>query len=467
MERTDRHLITKGWLTLSVSSLILAGILALLLVVARMPPFHHLVTDPLFFKRCLIVHVELSLFVWFFSFFAFLFTQLPTSKPAPLREMTGLSLSCVGVALLVISAGLPNSKPILSNYLPVIDHPLFNAGLLLFSLGVVITLLQSKLLPGEKDGENHLPEVIHPGLRSAGITLLAAVATIWASWLSTPGYLEAEAYYEVLFWGAGHVLQFANVAAMLSVWLLLTTLFTGEAPVSRKWSSRLFILLTLPTLFAPLVAIQGTTAPFYRRFFTMLMQWGIFPVSLIFLGLTVRCIWRAKRKGSFNGGGMATGLYTSMVLTIVGFLLGAMIRGSNTLVPAHYHASIGAVTVAFMAASYVLFQPLGLKMRKGFCTRWARRQPLLFGVGQTVFALGFALAGAFGMGRKLYGAEQQIRHMGEKIGLIVMGLGGLLAIVGGILFLIIIGKTLLDARSAQKLESPLPLRPLIEKRRIS
>lgn len=464
MDHQDRQFITKGWLTLSVSSLILAGVLALLLVVARMPPFHHLVTDPLFFKRCLIVHVELSLFVWFFSFFAFLFTQLPTSKPAPHRETIGLSFSVIGVALLVISAGLPNSQPVLCNYLPVIDHPLFHAGLLFFSLGVGVTLLQRKLLPGE--GESHLPEVMHPGLRSAGVALLAAMVTLWASWLATPGFLEVEAYFEVLFWGAGHVLQFANVAAMLSVWLLLTTLFCGEAPISRKWSSRLFTLLVLPTLFAPMVAIGGTTAPLYRRFFTSLMQWGIFPVSLIFLGLCARAIWRAKKNGRFNAGGMAMGLYTSMTLTCVGFLLGAMIRGSNTLVPAHYHASIGAVTVAFMAATYVLFQPLGFRIPEGFHSRMAKRQPFLFGLGQTVFALGFGLAGAFGMGRKLYGAEQQIRHMGEKIGLIVMGLGGLVAIAGGILFLLIVGRTLLNARAA-KLKDGQSLAPLLKKRRIS
>ena len=47
----------------------------------------------------------------------------------------------------------------------------------------------------------------------------------------------------------------------------------------------------------------------------------------------------------------------------------------------------------------------------------------------------FALAGIYGMSRKAYGAEQAGRGLGESIGLGVMGVGGLIAVVGGLLFL--------------------------------
>jgi cytochrome c oxidase subunit 1 len=39
------------------------------------------------------------------------------------------------------------------------------------------------------------------------------------------------------------------------------------------------------------------------------------------------------------------------------------------------------------------------------------------------------------MSRKAYGAEQAGRGLGESIGLGVMGVGGLIAVVGGLLFL--------------------------------
>lgn len=70
--------------------------------------------------------------------------------------------------------------------------------------------------------------------------------------------------------------------------------------------------------------------------------------------------------------------------------------------------------------------------------RGARRQLALFGIGQTVFALGFAIGGAYGLGRKTYAAEQHARSGGEVTGLIVMGLGGLVAVVAGLWFLFLV-----------------------------
>ena len=129
------------------------------------------------------------------------------------------------------------------------------------------------------------------------------------------------------------------------------------------------------------------------------------------------------------------GFAVSAGLTVVGFLLGALIRGSNTIVPGHYHAAIGAVTASFMAVTWVLLEPLGFRLpgkRSLAATRW---QPLLFGLGQLTFALGFTLAGAHGAERKSYGAEQAGRTLAESTGLAVMGVGGLIAVAGGLLYL--------------------------------
>jgi len=106
-------------------------------------------------------------------------------------------------------------------------------------------------------------------------------------------------------------------------------------------------------------------------------------------------------------------------------------------VPGHYHCAIGAVTIALMTAAYdfcAAVSPAGPAMAQ---PRRARLQLVLFGVGQVVFGLGFALAGAYGLGRKQYGAEQHVRSVGEYLGLSVMGLGGLIAVAGGIFFLVV------------------------------
>jgi len=120
---------------------------------------------------------------------------------------------------------------------------------------------------------------------------------------------------------------------------------------------------------------------------------------------------------------------------LLGFGLGAGIRGSNTMVPAHYHASIGGITAAFMTVTYLMLRAFGFSIPTPRLRRAAAWQPVLYGVGQMVFASGFALAGIYGMSRKAYGAEQASRGLGESIGLGVMGVGGLIAVAGGLLFL--------------------------------
>src|SRR5689334_7496967 len=65
--------LTRRALALAIGSLLLAGCFSLLLIVGRMPVFSAWVSDPLFFKRCLVRHVELALVVWFFSFAAGLY----------------------------------------------------------------------------------------------------------------------------------------------------------------------------------------------------------------------------------------------------------------------------------------------------------------------------------------------------------------------------------------------------------
>ena len=108
------------------------------------------------------------------------------------------------------------------------------------------------------------------------------------------------------------------------------------------------------------------------------------------------------------------------------------------MVPAHYHASIGGVTAAFMTLSYLVLSALGLSIESPKIKRAASWQPVVYGVGQMVFAVGFAIAGVYGMSRKAYGAEQASRGLAESIGLGVMGIGGLIAVIGGVLFLVVV-----------------------------
>jgi hypothetical protein len=431
----------RRWLGLALGVLMLAGLFSVVVVVGRMPPFDRYVSDPLFFKRGLVVHVNLALVTWFYSFVAALLFALPgRSRPGWLPRHS-VYLAGGGVVLMLLAAALPETRPVLSNYIPMIDHWLFGTGQLAFAAGVVGSFLDGRLLPGKPRRAPffEIPASARAGLRATSVALLLAALTFGLAWAKLPQGLSADAHYELLVWGGGHVLQLACSLAMLVVWLVLLTPVLGDSPVSRPAASALFAAMTAPWLLAPLLALQGSWSTSYRDGFTHLMQWSIFPVVGIFVLLCTTSLYRGWREGRIPAAALAdpriSGFLVSASLTVLGFALGAAIRGSNTMVPAHYHASIGGVTAAFMTLTYPMLGAFGLSIPTPRLRRAAAWQPIVYGVGQMIFASGFALAGAYGMTRKAYGAEQAARGLAETVGLGVMGVGGLVAVVGGLLFL--------------------------------
>ncbi|WP_221033230.1 cbb3-type cytochrome c oxidase subunit I [Actomonas aquatica] len=423
------------WLNLALGSLWLAGLLSLAVVVGRLPWLARWLDDPLFFKRCLVVHVDLALVVWFYAMAAALAAmRAPRLRDVGTAASTGLSL--IGVVLMLAGAAVRGAEPILANYVPVIDHPLFLGGLALFFAGVLSFVIRGLLATG-RVAAAELPGDAATGILAATVALVAAAAT----WISTraalPAGLERLTHFELAHWAPGHVLQVANVCAMLAVWLWLTRRATGQAVLSARMARGLFGALVGPHLLLPLFSLHGADHRLYVESATWLMRWTIFPVVLLTLGLIVR---HARRHGLARDGVGLLALRAGQMsagLTLLGFVLGACIRSSTTLVPAHYHASLGGVTAAFMAAGYLIVA--GARTDGLDLARWRRagRQLWCFGIGQAVFALGFAFAGAHGAGRKAYASEQHVRSLSEQIGLGVMGLGGLVAAVGGIWFLVL------------------------------
>jgi hypothetical protein len=56
--------------------------------------------------------------------------------------------------------------------------------------------------------------------------------------------------------------------------------------------------------------------------------------------------------------------------------------------------------------------------------------------------VGLVWSGGYGVQRKVAGAEQVLRSPGEIFGMGMMGLGGAVAIVGGLLFVVVVWRAL-------------------------
>lgn len=447
------------WLTLAIGSLLLSGLLALLLVIGRAPGLSALVQDPGFFRRCLVVHVDLSLLVWLYAFIAGLLSLLAEQRSVGRLARSGPYVAAGGVLLMLVGAGVRGARPVVANYVPVIDHWSFLLGLLVLVIGIVLGVVDRRLLPAThvRLADPPVPAAAVVGLRATLVALLLAVLTFAMSFIHLPPGLTADVRYEILFWGGGHVLQLASTCAMVSVWLMLLGQLTGKAPIRREVAAVCFGLLVVPWGVAPLLPAYGLQDVALREAFTQLMRWGIFPPVSVLLVLCIRHLWRTGLPPGARRDPRFTGFCASAALTVLGYVLGALIRGSTTMIPAHYHAAIGAVTVAFMAASYGLLGALGFKAdHRPLTRRLVGLQPALFGAGQAVFALGFAIAGVHGAGRKLYGPEQPPELL-RSIGLAVMAAGGVVAISAGLLYLGLVARARLGRRWSPAAVAPLPV----------
>jgi len=128
-------------------------------------------------------------------------------------------------------------------------------------------------------------------------------------------------------------------------------------------------------------------------------------------------------------------LYTSLLLFGAGGVIGFLVHGVSMVIPAHCHASIAGVTLAFMGLAYRLLPRLGFG-RPMPCI--AHIQPYVYGGGQLLYILRLAWSGGYDAPQhETAGGAQGLHDRQEILGLALVGLGGLIAIVGGLLFLVV------------------------------
>ena len=121
------------------------------------------------------------------------------------------------------------------------------------------------------------------------------------------------------------------------------------------------------------------------------------------------------------------------------------VRRSNVTVPAHYHGCIVGVTLAFMGMTYHLLPRLGFQ---AVAQRLAVWQLWIYGSGQLLHIIGLAWSGGYGVQRKTAGAAQGLHSIQQIAGMGLMGAGGLIAIIGGLLFLVVVFRAMHKRTSA-------------------
>ncbi len=346
-------------------------------------------------------------------------------------------LASGGTTIVIASPFLGAGEPLMNNYVPILQHPVFYTGLGLFTAGISSHLVRS-LLTRNHDAGLDGDGALRFGITFSAVITAVAIAAFLASLFGITATMGGQVYFEFLFWGGGHVLQFTYTLLMLIAWVVLASNSQCQYVLTPRLTLFFLVLAALPVITVPFLYLaHDIVSPGHRLAFTELMKFG--GLSCLPLGLAVLASWWGADKARGEGRYLRSALGASVVLFTAGGIMGFMVSGLNVVIPAHYHGSTVGVTIAFMGLGYYLLPRLGFGP---ISPRMAFWQPIIYGGGQMMHIIGLAWSGGYGVHRKTTGLSQGVDRLGEVAGMGLMGLGGLVSVIGGLLFLIVAYKSI-------------------------
>lgn len=427
-----------AWFWLSVLSLLAAGVFSVLLVLARTPFINAHIPFVDFFHTALVIHVDLSVLVWILSFAGVLWSMVAAPRFRKLNKLIFFSI-VLATLLICASAFVPEAKPLMSNYIPVLDNWIFLSGLILFGIGVSAQVLTTMTIMPPIGRLMTRQGALRFGLNCAAISVLMTIGAFFWSWLEVPAQMGRQLYFELVFWGGGHILQYTYTLLMMVCWLWLASLADIKIMMSERIVLLIFLAGLISVFIAPLIYYHYPVMdPQHRSMFTWLMSFGgslaTFPLGLaMYYGLLTSKVPTEKGKVA------QAALMSSLLLFGCGGLIGFLIDGSNVTIPAHYHGCIVGVTLALMGVAYDVLPRLGFSAVN---YKWARIQLWTYAVGQFIHILGLVWSGGYGVQRKVAGAAQDLDTWERVAGMGLMGFGGLISAIGGLIFVILTLKVL-------------------------
>ncbi len=473
----------------AVVALLVGGLAAIVVLFTRwMGAF-----PPEAFYQYLALHAWNMLIFWIIFFEIALLhfagsVMLNTRPASPAVGWASFGLMAVG-ALLVNRAILTNPLNHLSfqPYPPLRGTPDFYLGTILFAVGALLGVghFFATVYKAYRDRTHQgpLPLVVFGAFTAAVLavaTLLVGAVVFVPTFFWSLGLIrELDPFlWKLTYWGFGHPSQQINLAAMIAVWYLLAFLTVGGRTPSEKVSRGAFVLY--------LVAINLGSAHHLQTEPSGALSVGWKWVNtgyLMHLAVLGSMIHAFAVPGSVEVGqrlrGYTRGLFewlvrapwynpafSSLVLSVAlfGFLGGTtgVIAGTEqlslkwhntTAITGHFHGTVvGGTTLAFMGITWYVL-PLIFR-RRVVGERLARWQPWLFGIGVALLVLAFAQLGVgYGLPRKqpdifrFRGLPLAFPWPEEVYGLLaVAGVGGLLALVGGALFVGLVVATVLAGK---------------------
>ncbi|MBI1275739.1 hypothetical protein GC177_07185 [bacterium] len=414
-----------AWVWTGVTALAIGGVFSILLVLCRTPGVQEAMPFKDFFHTALVAHVDLTVLAWFMSV-ACLWWHLLSQGRMLIVQRFAQGCFMTGVLLMAIAPfASRDAGPLMNNYVPVLQEPVF---FLVLGFWFAALLLQSVSTLFAIHIGRHSGLMTLLGWASALITFTSLMALV-LSYNLMPAGLAPEEYFEKLFWAGGHLLQINHTHVLLLCWMALCMALGWNVQWEQKWAMPLIVLVTasVPLSLLPF-GIWPVNMPGFQLYYTghMMVAGALYLLPFVLLLLR----WRGKHRETVKAGliPIRNSLYASIMLFAAGGFIATMIREVDVTIPAHYHGSIVGISIACMGLFYALLPLLGKSPVTGRAGRW---QPWIYGIGQLMHISGLFISGGYEVARK---TTESYQAMGAKIGMGIMGLGGTVAIVGGLMF---------------------------------
>ena len=491
VDRSAEHQIMAHAVT-AVVYLAIGGALALLIALTRWQLVHLLPVTT--FYEFLSAHGMVMLIFWilFFEIAGLIFGStilLSARMVAPMMGWVAYAMMLGGsvVAMTLMFTG--QATVMFTSYPPMQAVPTYYGAVLVFAVGAIVGVVHFfvNLVAARRRGDvGTLPLFTFAMLAAAILalwSLAAGAAALIPTFFWSLGLISAPdpGVYRLLYWGLGHGAQQVNLAAMIGIWYALASITVGAKPVNEGLSR---VAIVLYVLFIKMGSIHHLLAdpgiaPWIRNLNTSYFMYAAVMASMIHAFSIPAAIERAQRENGHRAGlfgwlrhapwgepGFSALVVSLVLFGVFGGISGVImcspqlnLLAHNTLiVPAHFHMTVVAgTTAAFMGISFYLV-PL-IFQRQLLLGSWAKVQPYIYGFGMTVLCLGMGLAGHWGLPRRhwdvTFSSTGPFRidllagSSEPALFLAIMGIGALIAVTGGAMFvLVIVGTVFLGRRTA-------------------
>jgi len=419
---------------MAVVSLLMAIVAAILLVFTRYQPVHLL--DAEWYYRLTTFHGLNALIYWivFFEIAGLYFGStvvLNQKFCSPVMGWIAFVLMVVGLIMSDTMILLGKADVMMTSYVPLKAHPLYYLGIILFAVGALIgvglffaNIVNAKR---EKNVGETLPLFTY-GLMTAAILAVITLATgaiiYIPTFLWSLGIIDAvdPAVYKLIWWGLGHSSQQINVAAMVSIWYLVTFLALGGTSINERVSRTAFFLyiLFISLASAHHLLTDPATSSAWKVWNTSYAMYLAVLASMIHAFAVPSSIESAQRRWGYNKGlfewlskaPWSNPAFAACVLAAIGFgFIGGttgvifgmeqtnIIVHNTIAIPGHFKGTVViGTTLTFMGITYYLI-PLIFR-RKIVAYKLAQKLPWMFFIGIALLSVSMIALGQLGVPRR-------------------------------------------------------------------